>query len=108
MGKIEDLYVYFKDNYDPHMNALLGTSKIITAITTATQQNGYTQIQAQPALSGEYISTSQVPSGVSHWIWEAEAQHAAYASLLLVTGLPSTSPLPAIVAVPQKASGGAA
>lgn len=103
MNQIEQLY-----SGESGINAPFGTSEIITAITSATTNNGYTQVQLyQTLLSGALIPSDQLPPGVKPWIAEAEAQHTLYASLLQVTGLPSTSPLPAIVAVPQKATGGA-
>jgi hypothetical protein len=87
MGKIEGLY-----SSDPFIIPHIGTSEIISAIQSATANCGYTQVQAgQPVLPGQLIGVGQLPSGVNHWIAEAEEQHGLYAQLLQVSGLPVTS-----------------
>jgi hypothetical protein len=105
MGHIEKLY----SGQSIWITPPPGTAEIISAIVKATGKNAYTQPQAtQATLQAPFIPLSSLPSGVDHWLAEAEMQHVAYPSVLQVTGLPAGSPLPAIAVSPRKASAGAA
>jgi len=93
LGQVESIYLghSIHDILPP-----LGTAEIIRAIVNATSAKNYTRIgNSQLLLPGDFVDSSQLPSGLNSHAWIAEAMyqhHYSYPQLLNVPSLLGLSP----------------